>query len=418
MQADRYIDARVAEGISASSAIDPEIHLFDICIVFTRRWRWIAAIALAAVALSIVYCFVAPTEYKSDVVILPVERNSSSSMMAQMGGLAPMIGAELGVGLKNPTDLYVAMLRTRTVEDAVISRFGLYGRYSSRSWAEARKKLDKHMKISVGAKDNLITISITDTDPRMAAALANGYVEEYQKYSSTLAITEAAQRRVFFEQQLMAAKEKLAQAEDSLKNAERATGVVQIDAQTRSLVEAAATLRAQIVAKEVQVHTMEGYATANNPDMVQANQELDALRDQRAKLDTSSGSTNFDMLVPEGRVPEVQIDYLRHVRDVKYYETISDLLAKQYEAAKLDEVQQAPAMQLIDTAVVPDGRSSPVPWILIPLGLIMGVFLGCALCVILALRDRWISDPIHHQRLQELKTSFRSLGNAGDAADH
>ena len=134
------------------------------------------------------------------------------------------------------------------------------------------------------AKDGLIHISVEDNDPRKAAAIANGYVEEFRNLSQNLAISEASQRRVFFEQQLEQAKDKLANAEEALKQTEQTTGLIQLDSQARALIETVATLRAQIAAREMMIQGMQTYATGQNAQMIQAQQELDSLRAQLAKL--------------------------------------------------------------------------------------------------------------------------------------
>ena len=253
-----------------------------------------------------------------------------------------------------------------------------------------------------------MTISVLDSDPRMAAEIANGYVAEYKRYSSTLAITDAAHRRLFFEEQMRLAKDNLTNAEEAMKDTESTSGVLQVDSQTRLLIEAVASLRAQIVSKEVQLHSMGTYATDNNPSVVETNQELNALRAQLAQLGGSSPKVNLDMIVPEGRVPDAQMVYLRHLRDVKYYETIYELLAKQFEAAKLDEARQDQSMQVVDPAEVPEKRFSSRPVIASLKAFALGLLLSFFLCLILQLRERSRRNASDVERWRELAASFRS----------
>jgi uncharacterized protein involved in exopolysaccharide biosynthesis len=205
----------------------------------------------------------------------------------------------------------------------------------------------------------MIHISVQDRDPRRAADLANGYVDQFRLQSQHLAITEASQRRLFFEQQLEQAKDNLANAEEAMKQTEQKTGVIQLDSQARALIESAASLRAQVAAKEVQIQGMRTYATGENSQVVQAQQELDSMRAQLAKLGGSEDSASGGIIVPKGQVPEAGLEYVRKLRDVKYNETIFDILARQFEIAKLDEAKQGALIQVVDPAIPPDRKSFP-----------------------------------------------------------
>ncbi|MGH9597904.1 MAG: GumC family protein, partial [Edaphobacter sp.] len=320
-----------------------EISLLDLLIVIVRsRWlifKVMIGFALAAVIVSLLL----PIRYTASTSILPPQQGASAgaSLMAQLGSglgsVASLAGGSLG--LKNPNDLQVAMLKSRTVEDAMVDRFHLKDLYHRKLESDARKKLEKVVDIDSGSKDGLIRISVTDGDPRRATDMANGYVEEFKRLSATLAVTEASQRRVFFERQLSQAKDNLAQAEEDLKRTEQKTGLVQLDAQTRATIQLIADLRAQVAAKEAQITAMRSFATGENPELQSAEQELAGLRAQEEKMGAASEGT-MNALVPKGNMQEAGIEYVRKLRDVKYYETIFDLLARQYEVAKVDEARE------------------------------------------------------------------------------
>src|SRR6266478_6149745 len=169
--------------------------------------------------------------------------------------------------------MYVALLTSRTVEDAMIQRFGLMKEYHEKRMSDARKEFERRTTAVAGPKDGLIRISVEDRNPKRAAELANAYVEEFRKLSASLAITEAARRRLFFDQQVQ-------QAREAMTKTQQSTGVLQIDSQARSLIESAAILRAQVVAKQVQIEGMRSFATDENPGLILAKQELAALRSQ------------------------------------------------------------------------------------------------------------------------------------------
>jgi uncharacterized protein involved in exopolysaccharide biosynthesis len=336
---------------------------------------------MAAAVLAGIVSFLLPNRFTATTVILPPQQNTSSAvaLLGQLGGASPLASlAGSSLGLKNPNDLQVAMLKSRTVEDAMIDRFNLMVLYRERRRSDARKAFERVIDIENGLKDGLIRISVTDKDPRRAAEMANAYVDEYKKLSATIAVTEASQRRLFFEQQLVQAKENLADAEEALKRTQQKTGLIQLDGQARAVIESVAQLRGQVAAKEVQIRAMHQFAAEQNPDLQLAEQELAGLQSELARMGSGSsaaGSTG-DFLMPKGSVPQAGLDYLRKLRDMKYNETIFELLAKQFEIAKIDEARQGSVVQLVDKAIPPDQKSSPQRLLIIVCSMIAGFVLA------------------------------------------
>src|SRR5215813_736065 len=232
-----------------------EISTLDILIVLARRKWLIFKITIGFALIALLISLLLPKSYTATTTVLPPQQNSSisSTIMAQLGSFGSLGAlAGSGMGLKNPNEIYVAMFKSRTVEDAMIRRFGLMSEYRQKYMSTARKAFENHSMVEAGTKDNLIRISVEDRDPKRAAEMANAYVQEYRNLSQHLAIGEAGQRRLFFEDQLEQAKDNLANAEEELKKTQQKTGMIQLDSQTRALIESAASLRAQITAKEVQ----------------------------------------------------------------------------------------------------------------------------------------------------------------------
>ena len=273
------------------------------------------------------------------------------------GSMAALAGGALGI--KDQNDMYVAMLKSATVEDAMIQRYSLMKEYHAKYLSFARKDFENHATVNGSKKDGLIHISVNDSNPQRAAELANGWVDQFRKLSEHLAIGEAAQRRVFFEQQLEQAKDKLADAEEALKRTEQQTGVIELDSQAKVLIESAAALRAQITGKEVEIQSLKTFATGQNAQLIQAQQELDSMRAQLAKLGGNETDPDSDMVMAKGKVTEAGLEYVRKMRDVKYYETIFEILARQFELAKLDEAREGSMVQVVDPAIPPDRRSFP-----------------------------------------------------------
>jgi tyrosine-protein kinase Etk/Wzc len=386
-----------------------EISLLDLLIVLARRRRDLLTGTAAAAALAAIVSFLLPNRFTATTVILPPQQNSSSAAMllGQLGAANPLASLAGGsLGLKNPNDLQVAMLKSRTVEDAMIDRFNLIALYREKRRSDGRKAFEKYVDIENGLKDGLIRISVTDKNPARAAEMANAYVEEYKKLSATIAVTEASQRRLFFEQQLVQAKENLANAEEALKQTEQKTGLIQLDGQARAVIESVAQLRGQVAAKEVQIRAMRQFASEENPDLQVAEQELAGLQSQVERMGSRSGSSSGDFLMPKGSVPAAGLDYVRKLRDVKYNETIFELLAKQFEIAKIDEARQGSVVQVVDKAIVPDKKSSPLRLLIVACCTAAGFVLAVFWVLFSEALRMARKDPSQREQLDALARSF------------
>ena len=402
-----------------AAADEVEVSLLDLLLVLARNRALILKTTLSLTFIGCLLAFLLPTRYTASTAILPPQQTGSAgaALMAQIGNLGSVAslagGGALGA-LKNPNDLQVAMLRSRTVEDAMVDRFHLMELYKEPIRSEARKKLEKWIDIENGAKDGMIRISVTDRDPQLAERMANGYVEEFKRFTGSLAVTEASQRRLFFEQQLVGAKDNLANAEEDLKKTEQQTGVVQLDTQARAVIGSVAQLRAQIAAKEVQIGAMRAYATSENPDLQVAEQELAGLRAQEQKMGASSDEGLNMLPIPKGNMQQAGLDYVRKLRDVKYYETIFDLLARQYEVAKVDEARQGAVIQVVDRAVVPDRHSSPKRLLIIAGATVLGLIFGIVWAFAEKGLERLENNPSERSRLYALRAAFRSQAQSGN----
>jgi uncharacterized protein involved in exopolysaccharide biosynthesis len=340
--------------------------------------------------------------------ILPTQQTApaGAALLAQLGNLGPLASAAGSLGLKNPNDLQVALLKSRTVEDAMINRFHLMDEYHIKLISDARVKLEHLVEIESSTKDPLIRISAMDSDPQRAADLANGYVEELKKLTSTLAVTEAAQRRVFFEEQLQQAKDNLAKAEEDLKKTQQKTGLLQLDSQTRAAIESAVSLRAQVVAKEVEISSLQLSATGENPQLQIAEQQLAALQAQLAKMGSAESGTA--PVLTNGIMQQESLEYIRKLRDVRYFETIFELLARQLEVAKVDEARQGAMIQVVDKAVKPDHHSSPKRTFIVLGSIVLGFLIGIGWAVSSEAIRRATRNPDERARLEILRSELWS----------
>ena len=350
---------------SALPLLSPSL-LSLIRIAFRHR-KSVLLVALILILLASAIAFLLPDLYTASVVILPPQSNSTSaSMLAQLGNLGALASMGGGLSIKNPNDMQVALLKSRSVEDAMVARFRLRAEYKVRYVSSARKRWERMTAVDSGIKDGLIHLSVADRDPRRSAELADGWVEEYRRLTASLAVTEAAQRRLFFERELNIARDDLARAEDSMKETRQRTGVLDLDGQTRAMIASAAMLRAQVASKQVEIRAMRQFATGENPDLARAEQELTGMEGQLAAMDVNSDHAAGDLIAPRGKVAQNGLDYARALREVKYREAMCELLMRQFEVARVDEARQGSLVQVVDPAIVPDRPSSRYRlWILI-----------------------------------------------------
>jgi uncharacterized protein involved in exopolysaccharide biosynthesis len=338
------------------------IDLLDIVLVLAARRRLIAIVTISALFVGVVVSLVLRPNFTAIAVILPPQQQQSSStaLMGQLGSLAALAGGGSALGLKTPADMYVGILQCRTIADEIIDQFHLASLYKRKKRDDTRAALRAHTVIEAG-KDDLIRISVTDHDPNRARDMANAYVNELYRVNSNLAITEAAQRRVFFDQQLDAEKKALALAEDDLRATQQRTGLIQLSGQAQMIIQSIAQLRAQIASREVEMQATRTFATEENPDLTRLQEEISTMRQQLNKLedDQARHPQPGNIALPAGIVAEDSLEYARNFREVKYHESLFELLSRQYEAARIDEAKSAPIIQVIDHAVAPDRKSGP-----------------------------------------------------------
>ncbi len=224
-------------------------------------------------------------------------------------------------------------------------------------------------------------------------------------------MTEAQQRALFFQQQLVQAKNNLANAEVALQTTEQKTGLIELDSQARALIASAASLRAQIAAKEVQIQAMQTFASGGNAQLIETQQELEGMRAQLAKLGGAEDNPNA-LIMPKGKLTEAGLEYVRRLRDVKYYEAMFDILARQFEIAKLDEAKEGSLIQVVDPAVRPDRKSSPKRALIVLIATAVGLLLGILVALVQAGWTRLKDDPESRGKISLLRHALRSKGSS------
>jgi tyrosine-protein kinase Etk/Wzc len=382
-------------------------HFLNLFIVVAKHKLVILWVTVSAAVLSAFVSLLLPTFYTANARILPPQQNQSMAA-AMLGQLGPLIGAAAGkdLGMRNPNDLYIGMLHSRRVEDALIDRFSLMNVYKEKLREDTRRRLES-LTLIVGGKDNIISVSVDDRSAGRAADLANAYIDELQKLTSSLAVTDAARQRLFFEREMETASDELAKSEQELKRTQESTGIIQLDSQSKVMLESLANLRAQVVAKEVQLQAMRSFATPENPDLMRVEQELAALRTQVARFERGQGTRSSSDVALE-KIPGSALEYVRRLREVKYRESLLELLTKQYEIAHIDESKDASIVQVLDKAIPPEHKSSPHRVSIVLLVTLLALLLAIIWACLSEAMHYAKEDPEYAVRLHLLKVYLSS----------
>jgi tyrosine-protein kinase Etk/Wzc len=370
--------------------------------------KTIAKFTIVGTLLAVVISLILPIRYTGTTAILPPQQNQSSLANLMEGQMGMLAGLGKDLGLKSGVDLYTAMLSSESVQDGVIRRFKLMDLYHEKTMTDARKTLEARTTVTPSMKQGLIRLSVEDSDPKRAADLANGYIEELRALNQRIANGESSERRVFFENQLRGVKDNLTAAEQKMRETQERTGVLQLDAQSRGIIQTVASLRAQIAGKEVQLQAMRSFATGENPDYVIAGQQLAGLRVQLAKVMHSQNSPEGDSELPTNKVPEAGLAYLRAYRELRYQEAVYEIIARQYEGAKLDEAKSTAFVQVIDPATVPEKKSFPKRTMITICGFLAAFVLSCVFVTARESYRRFVADPINREQVDLLKTHLQS----------
>lgn len=351
-----------------------EINLLELVRIIVRRKLTIISLCVVAALLSVAYSLTLPNIYTATAKILPPQKESGgglSALLSQAGGLAGLAGGMGGLG--GNADLYIGILKSRSVADAVIKRLDLLKEYNAKTPDAARNALASAVKVQAG-KDGLISVSSDNTDPQKAALLVNTLVEELGRRSVQLNLSKAGTERVFLEKRLDLVKVDLKKAEEDLKRFSEQNRAIKVDQQTSASIQGIAQLKAEIVSKEVQLESLRSFQTDESPEIKALRAGIARLKGQ---LGTMAGSgRSSDAILSVGSVPNLGLEYARLMRELKIQETIFEQLTKQYEMVKLNEAKDSSSLQVLDEAVAPAQKSKPKRSLIVILSTVMAFFIS------------------------------------------
>ncbi|MDD2367125.1 MAG: Wzz/FepE/Etk N-terminal domain-containing protein [Desulfuromonadaceae bacterium] len=341
---------------NADFGSEEEINLLDLLLVLGKNWKTIIGVPFIVAVITAIISLTMPNIYTAKAMILPGDDNGGgmmSAMMAQMGGLAGLAG---GFSRYSKTDLYITMLQSETIKDPLIDRFKLMELYNAKFRTSAYRGLDGCTAISSGKKDGVLTIAVSDKDPKLAASIANAYVDELGKLAIKLNMAGAGKDLAYLEESLAKAKVDLTTAEETLKAFQTRNKVVTVTDQAKATLEGVAQLRAQLIAQEVQLARIRQQFTDESQEVKSANATIANLRGQIARME---GSSSAGSMPGVGAMPQLGQEYMRLMREFKIQETLVELLTKQYEMTKLNESNDVVPFQLLQSAKAPELKSRP-----------------------------------------------------------
>ena len=389
---------------------EPDINLLDLLIALGQeKWTLIVVTVLAALT-GIVVSLVTPATFVSRAIIMPSQQTGGGGGgLASLGSLAGIAGlgalSNIASGIKSSDEMYIALMRSQSVQSALIEQFKLKERYGARNTEEARQALNFNVTILADKKSGLLLIDAQDKDPQFAAHLANAQVKELNVILSRLAVTEAQQRRAYYEQQIIKTQTKIPQLELEYKEAQKSSGL-----EVASLLSEVGTLPGQIAAKELQLQVLSRFATAQNPELKRLAVEISALRAQMARYELSKSEPKTNPSKPGQSTESTKTNFVQKATQayntLKIQEALLDGYVKQLELAKVDEAKEGPAVQVVDEARVPEIRAKPERKKLVLAYTVTGFIIAFVLSALRAFLRHIRSTPEGLQRWSQLKRDW------------
>ncbi len=382
---------------------EEEINLLELLRVVVRNLPMIAKITAGVVTLAVIYSLTLKNIYTARATLLPPQKDSgggAAALLASMGGgLAGLAG-----GLGGSSDLYLGILKSRTVTDSVIKRLDLDTEFKSKNADSTRSTLQGLVKFQSG-KDGIITISADYTDPAKAALLANTYIDELQKKSLQLNLTKAGAERSFLEKRLTVVRQDLKNAEDEMKSFQEKNKTIKADSQAAAAIEGIARLRAELVTKEVQLAALRNSMTDESSEVSTMLAGISRLRKQ---LNSMSGTGEGGGVIPSvGNAPSIGMEYIRRLRELKTQEALFEQLTKQFELAKINEARDSSSLQVLDEAVPPLRKSGPKRSLIVILSAVTAFF--CSVFLVFIKEYLAKLSPEDGAILNEMKVTLKGM---------
>ena len=391
-QRESTLQAQRGSSADAPLSSDGELDLFLLLLVLRRRFLRIVVFAFLGFACMAVYTLMVKPRFTALATIIVPQKssNASSALQAAVGGELNLAGGG--------NEVYADILHSRTVKESLVKKFGLQDHYRAPTLEAAEQILSKQTVVTV-EREGLISVSVSDTDPRLAADLANAYFAELDRVNQHLAVTAAGQERVYFGSQMVAEKDALADAEVALEKAQQRGGVLSAETQSQAGLSAVEQTRAELRALQVQLVALEQGATAQNPEVIRLRTQIAGVESQLQAMQ-SGGSTAAGVAL--SRMPAQNLDAVRASREVKFHETLFDMLARQYESAREREARDISSVEVLDPAQPALRKSWPPRTLYCLIGFVVGALLGILATLVQSVWQAVLANPENRARSQAL----------------
>ena len=401
---------------------------------------WLLRVSAYGLIASTLIAFIIPPRYTSQTRLMPPDSTSSSGLAAAASALAGRENGLAGMaadflGLNSTSDTFVAILNSRTCQDALIQKFDLQKVYWDSRMEDARSDLASHTSIDVDRKSEVITIAVTDRSPQRAAAMAQAYVDQLNRLVTGLSTSSARRERVFLENRLQTVSQNLETAEKDFSQFASKNTAIDIPEEGKAMVDATATLQGQLIAARSELQGLKQIYTDNNARVRSVAARVQELQKQLNNLvgkgegpasgDSADGSSQ--LAYPSVRkLPVLGVTYADLYRQTKVQEAVYETLTQEYELAKVEEAKEIPTVKVLDAADVPDKKSFPPRSLLIVMGTMLVLAAGITWVYVRAAWDS--ADPADprvefaHEVFHSVRAhlpwvsrngSHRSVANAG-----
>lgn len=398
----------VAQMPQEPALVEPKFHPLDVILSLLRYKRWLVICPLIAAVIAFAFVSTQLPRYSAMARLLPPKtKPNTATMLSQTGSLA---GAGVGgvlEGQKPGVDMYLAILQSRAAAEFMDSNFDLRKRWGVSSIESVYGRLSSMSKIAP-SPNGIINIEIEDSDPVWAARLANGYADALQYITQGLAVNEASKRRVFYEQQMNVSLQQLTVAEMSLRKIQQETGVLNLDPQIQMAIQESNRLRTAIASKETELASMEAFATERNADYLRLQHEIDALKNQLEQWRRPvKASDDVALQASEGLLPEISMEYVKHVREVKNLELVYELFLKELQLTRIDQVKDATTVELLDKAIPPSTPSYPKKKRTIAIASLIGFLIAMVSILIYELTVVALKNEVNMSRVRMIREALR-----------
>jgi len=357
---------------------EDEINLLDLLLVLLKRKWLIFWVTFLAIVLSLVISLRLPEKFTATARILPPQESNSgmSSLLSQAGGAFGGLAAGI-VGGKTSADLYVGIMESRTIADILIKKFNLKKLWEMDLMAPVYSNLADLTSISVDKTTRIISVSVEDINPVMAADIANAYIAELDNVNRTVNVTAAQRKRAFLEKRLEKAKDDLIEAEAELQGFQEKYKLVSIKDQARISMEGAAKIKGEIIVAQTELEVLKQFGTERQNEAIMLKSKIDELQKQLARIESGNPSKDKDnFYIPFTELPNLGMKLARLMRETKIQEEVFGLLTSQYELAKIEEAKDMNTIQILDEAVPPDRKSGPKRRLIVILSTLVAFFLA------------------------------------------